>query len=564
LLIFLDPRYFLSPNCMRELLCATFRGVPIDVVVEPNTASAMTREAVLRSLLQAEQMYTVWGLQAEMDEWEFSPSGERYAEQLLEHLFSNPLLEWSNLAPFQAVFLRLLAGRLVQTRMEQQPEKTGRGSLSSYGRPKSMISRAANSASLLSPTEGSSITPSDSARSPNARSPNSRSPMNMNPGSTVTSTSASLGTAAAPPQSPTMAGAGPLPARPLSRQSEFRRWSHSQVANWIQQFAASLSDSENDLNGLYVEAEGLLERVDVNASFTLGDLRKHKYHLFVSHNNPGAAEMVHAAAAAFATEPVLMTDDIADIKRKACGCMLLYLNGRTWTNGTTSRQLEAEVKYAIRYGLYVLLAHERPCIDEDASDANNRQPCEFKDFFATTPPALLRANIYGEIAVPLAGGAARPTSMRLLVIAIAKGSSKLGMYRKLSETLGSFSEELSAIRRRKVSRGAVDSTARTSARFARSKASMERFLWRISEYRPSGVDATMVASPNIQEARRPDVVAQGTQGGGVFGRLQTAASQVRKSTSRVPPIRPRVRQECAASSGLNASDSSASMEEEHH
>jgi hypothetical protein len=109
-------RYFHSVNCMRELLFATFKDLPIDVVMEPKTSSSgMTRNEVWNCLLEAEEKYTVWGLQREMEQWGFSPpDGLRYADHLYRHLFRYEPLEWSNILLFQKVLLRILAGRLVQ------------------------------------------------------------------------------------------------------------------------------------------------------------------------------------------------------------------------------------------------------------------------------------------------------------------------------------------------------------------------------------------------------------------------------------------------------------------
>jgi len=499
------------------LLCATFHGVPIDVVVEPNTASAMTREAVLLCLLQAEEMYTTWGLQAEMDEWGFTRSGERYAEQLLEHLFRNPPLEWSNLAPFQAVFLRLLAGRLVQTRMKQQPEKSGRRSRrSSYGRPKSMSYEAASAVASTVTNTVTGVASMVRQKTVGDLAHGAASAV----ASTVTNTV--TGAASVVRQKTT----GDLPADPQRRERSVCRVSTSDLSltptslgrqkgksenrtsmavNWISSVALSLSYSDDDPDGLYVEAEGLDEKVDV-------ELRKRKFHLFISRHNPGVAEVVQEATEAFASEPVRTTEDMADVKSNACCCMLLYLTNRTWTNAENSKKLEAEVRSAMRYGAYVLLVHERPCIDDDLAGAlNARHACEFKDFFATTPPALLRANIYGEIAVPLAGGAARPTSLRLLVIAIAKSGNKIGMYKKFSETLGSFSEEMMQMKHKTSSR------ARTRRRQAE--------------------DA----------------------GAGVVDYVHRAASQWQKAASRALPMQSRVQRDVPAST-MNASDSSASID----
>jgi hypothetical protein len=163
--------------------------------------------------------------------------------------------------------------------------------------------------------------------------------------------------------------------------------------------------------GVFVESEGLTEKVNIPM------VGRRDFHLFISRNNPGAAEVVAAAMTAFAKGPLHTTDEIVHVKNKVCPCMLLHLTNRTWS-GVTSKALAREVMQAMTAGAFVLLAHERPSVFEDAA-GEDRHACEFKDFFATTPEVLTRCQIYREIAVPMVGGAARPTSQLMLVKAIA-------------------------------------------------------------------------------------------------------------------------------------------------
>jgi hypothetical protein len=174
--------------------------------------------------------------------------------------------------------------------------------------------------------------------------------------------------------------------------------------------ASTGKDSQHDV---FVEVEGLDQTLHIPLPTRCA------YHLFISPSNPGAAEVVEAAAAAFAAESLHTTDKIEHLQSQECACMLLLLTDRTWTNGATSDALAREVMQATSVGAGVLLAHERPSIYKDAS-GEDRHACEFADFFSTTPEVLLRAHIYAEIAVPLAGGAARPTSQLLLMKAVAK------------------------------------------------------------------------------------------------------------------------------------------------
>jgi hypothetical protein len=173
---------------------------------------------------------------------------------------------------------------------------------------------------------------------------------------------------------------------------------------------------DDDLNEVFTEMEGLDQTLDIPLP------KGCAFHLYISQSNPGAAEVMEAAAGLFAAEPLRTTGNILveQLNGQVCSCMLLLLTERTWTNGATSDALAEEVKQAMTVGANVLLAHEQPSIYEDAA-GEGRHACEFAELFVTTPEELLRARIYAEIAVPLAGGAARPTSQLLLMKAVAGG-----------------------------------------------------------------------------------------------------------------------------------------------
>jgi hypothetical protein len=138
------------------------------------------------------------------------------------------------------------------------------------------------------------------------------------------------------------------------------------------------------------------------------------YHLFCSPSLPGAVHLArelrgfHGFDLRISEEPDMMNQ---------CDHFLLYLHGETWRCGPGRDTLVNEVEYAIRNGIHLLLAHEMPGLGQET-----RQPVEFASFFEydhdTTPPQLLRAGIYGQVAVPLKGGSLRPVSMALLIDAI--------------------------------------------------------------------------------------------------------------------------------------------------
>ena len=53
---------------------------------------------------------------------------------------------------------------------------------------------------------------------------------------------------------------------------------------------------------------------------------------------------------------VVLADDVAMLHE--CSCMLVYLNGRTWTSGETSEEFAVEVHRAMSIGTPLLLCHE--------------------------------------------------------------------------------------------------------------------------------------------------------------------------------------------------------------
>ena len=106
--------------------------------------------------------------------------------------------------------------------------------------------------------------------------------------------------------------------------------------------------------------------------------------------------------------------------------MVLYLNRETWTRGLSSTALAHEVKYALARNVHVILVHEMPGIDEvGRDDSEARRGVEFDAFFqcadGATPEALLSAGVYNEIAIGLKGGAWRPASLVQLARVFAAG-----------------------------------------------------------------------------------------------------------------------------------------------
>ena len=151
--------------------------------------------------------------------------------------------------------------------------------------------------------------------------------------------------------------------------------------------------------------------------------RGRSFHVYVSSNNPSAFE--------FASE----VDDWLMLRQNTrkgtllkvctdfeaagkCEAMLLYLNALTWTNGLRTAALANEIAQAMSQGMPILLAHEMPGL----GGQDERHGVAFGSFFdsSATPMALIKAGIYGTIAVALKGGPWRDASMVEMVKAIGK------------------------------------------------------------------------------------------------------------------------------------------------
>ena len=133
------------------------------------------------------------------------------------------------------------------------------------------------------------------------------------------------------------------------------------------------------------------------------------FHVYVSLHNPGAAELMEEVREKIGLSTLSTSDNLDDLP--LCECMLCYLNGDTWTGGSRSDAFAIEVASAMGRGVGLLLAHEMPGLGQDV-----RHGVEFASFFkdGATDPALLKAGIYGKIAVPLKGDPWRQASMALL------------------------------------------------------------------------------------------------------------------------------------------------------
>jgi hypothetical protein len=76
-----------------------------------------------------------------------------------------------------------------------------------------------------------------------------------------------------------------------------------------------------------------------------------------------------------------------------CEHFLLYLHRETWTRGPSSRALAGQLGRAMRTGIHILLAHERPDVN---GDDDGRRGVKFDSFFmnadGTTPKCKSHAH----------------------------------------------------------------------------------------------------------------------------------------------------------------------------
>ena len=119
-LVFVSSGYFISPNCMRELLRAVVTGKPIVTLVESEARhGGMTTEEVRMDLEEADapykihdtnhaSKYAMWELDKEVESWGYAMPN---AAALYAALFDDAVMvvEWNRLGAFQDVTLRLVA-----------------------------------------------------------------------------------------------------------------------------------------------------------------------------------------------------------------------------------------------------------------------------------------------------------------------------------------------------------------------------------------------------------------------------------------------------------------------
>jgi len=138
---------------------------------------------------------------------------------------------------------------------------------------------------------------------------------------------------------------------------------------------------------------------------TLGTDAEHD--LFCSPHNAGAAELIDEVRRSVGVH-ISMTAQLEQLK--SCRCMLIYLDGRTWSCSAKAEFAES-VRRALELHKHLLLAHEVPGVEPDG-----RHAVQFATFFddGATPRALLDTGIYATVASPLKGGVWRQASLLML------------------------------------------------------------------------------------------------------------------------------------------------------
>ena len=87
ILIYCSNGYFISKNCMRELVATTIKGKPTIALMDPESShGGLSIKEVHTRLLEAEDSYSKWGFDAAQ-----TPNGQA----LYDHLFRADAIEWN-------------------------------------------------------------------------------------------------------------------------------------------------------------------------------------------------------------------------------------------------------------------------------------------------------------------------------------------------------------------------------------------------------------------------------------------------------------------------------------
>lgn len=354
----------LWPQCMRELVSAVEAQKPMVAIVDPEAdRGGLTMDEVRAQLLEtAESSFPRWGFD------ETTPDGEALFDALTASTASAPAskgspyceeIEWNRIGVFQEVSLRLIAERLLVTQRRRRSDASSsvQPCRTSASSPRRMLGAFIDRRLSL---QSSASTDGASPRRKSALSPHCKS------GAAVSS---------------------------LQESSQ-----NSSLS--IDHANAALTYTQSDVT---------------RKTYALPSPRKgRRFHLYCSREVHGSIELAQEVQGYHGLN-LQVTQELSDLR--SCERMLVYLHKETWRTGPASDAFAQEVAAALRCGVQLLLAHEML-----GTDAEARGGVDFGSFFdceqGTTPPQLVRAGIYSQIAVALKGGAHRQVSMSLLTKAL--------------------------------------------------------------------------------------------------------------------------------------------------
>jgi len=168
----------------------------------------------------------------------------------------------------------------------------------------------------------------------------------------------------------------------------------------------------------YVEGE-ISQKIQ-RQPIKLAPMREGKrFHLYCSPYCHGAEKVINELMNELAL-PLLATCDTGQMHE--CESMLVYLTSASWTSGEESDKFADDVRQAKEEGLRLICAHETLV----GAQAEERHACTFESIMDCTPYDLMREepNVYGAIAMNLAGGEYRMPGLLRLAQQVAKGGGK--------------------------------------------------------------------------------------------------------------------------------------------
>ena len=420
ILTFLTQGYFLSPNCMREMLRAVTTGKPIIVMGTQDKGGGIPINEVKKKLEVAVNRLTAWGLDKEVKQWGYEVPT---ADQLHEALFAHPTVEFDPIAPFQMVWFRKIAEMLlvkghspcyvrgemtIQSLQQEQhhhkkrhnqkqkpvlhpprngckyhlycsPFNVGAARLCheferflQLAEPTSTLLYAGHRIQTKEAQPDATIEANSSAR--------------VHRSSSVTSVGSYFGAPAA--HAASLHRSSSLPA--------FMKFPVGTRVHHPSHGAGVVTETAGD-GGVRIKFDnGESHKYKPSSMYKVSALQDDELASSVEDDN-------------LKTYSMASTSDLLE-----CEMMLLYLTADTWTSGVLSKKLGDEVRSAMMVGVKIFLVHEAPSWDSKTTNA-----CPFENFFAceqgTTPQRLLHAGIYRPIANALRAEPLRTASFVMLV-----------------------------------------------------------------------------------------------------------------------------------------------------